>query len=75
MVGIGIVGVLGTAIWGGGLANQLGYKRNEKLVLHDFKDSGPILQDHLWSSDFFYISFYDLNERVSSFVALIRRQA
>lgn len=53
LVGIGIVGVLGTAIWGGGLANQLGYKRNEKLVLHDFKDSGPILQDHLWSSDFF----------------------
>lgn len=55
LVGIGIVGVLGTAIWGGGLANQLGYKRNEKLVLHDFKDSGPILQDHLWSLDFFYI--------------------
>ncbi|KAK1366370.1 Ion channel regulatory protein, UNC-93 [Heracleum sosnowskyi] len=40
LVGIGIVGVLGTAIWGGGLANQVGYKRNEKLVLLDFKDSG-----------------------------------
>ncbi|CAN1171496.1 UNC93-like protein 2 [Linum perenne] len=39
-LGIAIVGVLGTGIWGAGLADQLGYsfeKMPEKL---DFKDSG-----------------------------------
>lgn len=40
LVGIGVVGVLGTAIWGGGLANQLGYARDDDLVKLDFKKSG-----------------------------------
>ncbi|XP_077245609.1 UNC93-like protein 1 [Tasmannia lanceolata] len=39
-VGIGIVAVLGTAIWGGGLANQLNYTFDNKPVKLDFKDSG-----------------------------------
>ncbi|KAF3432711.1 hypothetical protein FNV43_RR23813 [Rhamnella rubrinervis] len=38
--GIGVVGVLGTAIWGGGLANQLHYSTNDLPVKLDFKDSG-----------------------------------
>lgn len=40
LVGIAVVGVLGTAIWGGGLANQLGYKRGDEPKKLDFKDSG-----------------------------------
>ncbi|XP_052188021.1 UNC93-like protein 1 [Diospyros lotus] len=40
LVGIGIVGLLGTAIWSGGLVNQLKYTRHDKLKLLDFKDSG-----------------------------------
>jgi len=40
-VGISVVAVLGTAIWAGGLANQLRYSRGDKLEkLFDFKDSG-----------------------------------
>ncbi|XP_058085017.1 UNC93-like protein 1 [Magnolia sinica] len=39
-VGIGIVGLLGTAIWGGGLANQLNYTREDKPEPLDFKSSG-----------------------------------
>lgn len=39
-VGIGVVALLGTAIWAGGLANQLGYSRGDKPVKLDFKDSG-----------------------------------
>ncbi|XP_059667337.1 UNC93-like protein 1 [Cornus florida] len=39
-VGIGIVGLLGTAIWGGGLANQLGYSHKDLPQKLDFKDSG-----------------------------------
>ena len=39
-VGIGVVALLGTAIWSGGLANQLKYSRGEKLQTLDFKDSG-----------------------------------
>ncbi|XP_002515609.2 UNC93-like protein 1 [Ricinus communis] len=39
-VGIGIVAVLGTAIWGGGLANQLRYSHNNLPPKLDFKDSG-----------------------------------
>ncbi|XP_059667335.1 UNC93-like protein 1 [Cornus florida] len=39
-VGIGIVGLLGTAIWGGGLANQLGYSHKNLPEKLDFKDSG-----------------------------------
>ncbi|KAJ7959479.1 UNC93-like protein [Quillaja saponaria] len=38
-IGIGVVALLGTAIWGGGLANQLKYSPGEKPDL-DFKDSG-----------------------------------
>ncbi|KAF2299558.1 hypothetical protein GH714_032593 [Hevea brasiliensis] len=39
-VGIGIVGLLGTAIWGGGLANQLKYSYDDLPPKLDFKDSG-----------------------------------
>ncbi|CAO2821407.1 unnamed protein product [Amaranthus hypochondriacus] len=39
-LGIMIVGLLGTAIWGGGLANQLRYSRNHVPDKLDFKDSG-----------------------------------
>ncbi|GMY07688.1 UNC93-like protein 2 [Fagus crenata] len=39
-VGIGVVALFGTAIWSGGLANQLKYSRGEKLQTLDFKDSG-----------------------------------
>lgn len=39
-VGIGVVGVLGTAIWGGGLANQVKYSHNDLPEKLDFKDSG-----------------------------------
>ncbi|KAL2921593.1 UNC93-like protein 2 [Bienertia sinuspersici] len=40
LLGIMIVGLLGTAIWGGGLANQLRYSRNHIPDKLDFKDSG-----------------------------------
>ncbi|KAL3524498.1 hypothetical protein ACH5RR_017332 [Cinchona calisaya] len=41
LLGIGIVALLGTAIWGGGLANQLDYSRHhEPEVKLDFQDSG-----------------------------------
>ncbi|XP_058206330.1 UNC93-like protein 1 [Rhododendron vialii] len=40
LVGIGVVALLGTGIWGGGLANQLRYSRNDKPTRLDFKDSG-----------------------------------
>ncbi|KAA8521043.1 hypothetical protein F0562_011804 [Nyssa sinensis] len=40
LVGIGIVSLLATAIWGGGLANQLGYSRHKLPHKLDFKDSG-----------------------------------
>jgi MFS family permease len=39
-VGISVVAVLGTAIWVGGLANQLRYSHSHKLEKFDFKDSG-----------------------------------
>ncbi|KAL7230165.1 hypothetical protein ACSBR2_008650 [Camellia fascicularis] len=39
-VGIGVVGLLGTGIWAGGLANQLRYSRHRELERLDFKDSG-----------------------------------
>ncbi|XP_041010992.1 UNC93-like protein 1 [Juglans microcarpa x Juglans regia] len=39
-VGIGVVALLGTAIWAGGLASQLGYSRSDKPEKLDFKDSG-----------------------------------
>ncbi|KAI3440687.1 uncharacterized protein J3R85_003125 [Psidium guajava] len=39
-VGIAIVALLGTAIWGGGLANQLKYSRRDLPEKLDFKDSG-----------------------------------
>ncbi|KAA8520590.1 hypothetical protein F0562_014846 [Nyssa sinensis] len=39
LVGIGIVSLLATAIWGGGLANQLGYSRHKPPHELDFKDS------------------------------------
>ncbi|KAM2730969.1 hypothetical protein EV1_002160 [Malus domestica] len=39
-VGISVVGVLGTAIWIGGLANQLNYFRSDLPEKLDFKDSG-----------------------------------
>ncbi|CAK9158270.1 unnamed protein product [Ilex paraguariensis] len=48
LVGIGVVGLLGTAIWGGGLAKQLEYSRQDmpKIKL-DFKDgsdfAGPFV--------------------------------
>lgn len=38
--GIGVVAVLGTAIWGGGLANQLHFSSNDLPEKLDFKDSG-----------------------------------
>ncbi|WOG92729.1 hypothetical protein DCAR_0312004 [Daucus carota subsp. sativus] len=40
LAGITVVGILGTAIWGGGLAHQLGYSRGDKPEKLDFKDSG-----------------------------------
>ncbi|KAJ8632508.1 hypothetical protein MRB53_025844 [Persea americana] len=39
-IGISIVAILGTAIWGGGLANQLNYSRSHPPELLDFKSSG-----------------------------------
>ncbi|KAL6004095.1 hypothetical protein ACLOJK_004642 [Asimina triloba] len=39
-VGIGIVGVVGTAIWAGGLANQLNYSFHDLPERLDFKNSG-----------------------------------
>ncbi|KAL2550904.1 UNC93-like protein 2 [Forsythia ovata] len=48
LVGIGVVAVFGTAIWGGGLAKQVGYSRHD-LPMHklDFKDhtdfAGPFV--------------------------------
>lgn len=39
-LGIGIVGLLGTAIWGGGLANQLNYSAKDPPQRLDFKASG-----------------------------------
>ncbi|KAJ8748132.1 hypothetical protein K2173_012599 [Erythroxylum novogranatense] len=38
--GIGVVALLGTAIWGGGLANQLNYSHHNIPPSLDFKDSG-----------------------------------
>lgn len=48
LFGVGVVAVLGTAIWGGGLANQLGYRRESPPSrLLDFKDgadfAGPFV--------------------------------
>lgn len=48
LLGLTVVSVLGTAIWGGGLAKQLGYSRNHEPVHKlDFKDgsdfAGPFL--------------------------------
>ncbi|KAL5568065.1 hypothetical protein UlMin_024640 [Ulmus minor] len=41
LFGIGVVALLGTAIWGGGLGNQLKYSRNNLPADRlDFKDSG-----------------------------------
>ncbi|KAK2972813.1 hypothetical protein RJ640_028341 [Escallonia rubra] len=41
LVGISVVAVLGTVIWGGGLANQNNYSRKDPLPTKlDFKDSG-----------------------------------
>ncbi|XP_057489789.1 UNC93-like protein 1 [Actinidia eriantha] len=40
LVGIGVVALLGTGIWVGGLVNQLGYSREDKPARLDFKDSG-----------------------------------
>ncbi|CAI0544446.1 unnamed protein product [Linum tenue] len=39
-LGIAIVGVMGTAIWGGGLADQLGYSFDKMPAKLDFKESG-----------------------------------
>eukprot|EP01018_Ginkgo_biloba_P002478 Gb_23384 [translate_table: standard] len=39
-LGVGIVALLGTAIWGGGLANQLRYTSDKPLDELDFKNSG-----------------------------------
>ncbi|RAL46327.1 hypothetical protein DM860_015320 [Cuscuta australis] len=48
LVGIAVVGVLGTAIWGGGMANQLKYSRDDMPARKlDFKDgsdfAGPFV--------------------------------
>ncbi|KAL5859404.1 hypothetical protein ACOSQ4_000700 [Xanthoceras sorbifolium] len=40
LVGIGIVALFGTAIWGGGLANQLHYSHDHPPRRLDFKTSG-----------------------------------
>lgn len=40
LFGIGVVALLGTGIWAGGLANQLRYSRQNLLDKLDFKDSG-----------------------------------
>ncbi|XP_078167520.1 UNC93-like protein 1 [Carex rostrata] len=40
LFGVAIVAALGTAIWGGGLANQLRYTDGEWTDLIDFKDGG-----------------------------------
>jgi len=40
LLGVAIVAVLGTVVWGGGLANQLRYTREKPLQEIDFKDSG-----------------------------------
>ncbi|XVE90740.1 hypothetical protein DITRI_Ditri20bG0101400 [Diplodiscus trichospermus] len=45
-VGIGVVALLGTAIWGGGLANQLPYSLDDPPKKLDFKESafaGPFV--------------------------------
>ena len=38
--GIGVVALLGTGIWVGGLMNQRRYTRSKELPRLDFKDSG-----------------------------------
>ncbi|CAL5034099.1 unnamed protein product [Urochloa decumbens] len=47
LIAVAVVAVLGTAIWGGGLANQLRYKDGKWQDLIDFKDgrryAGPFL--------------------------------
>ncbi|XP_022888800.1 UNC93-like protein 1 isoform X2 [Olea europaea var. sylvestris] len=48
LVGIGVVAVLGTAIWGAGVANQLNYSRHDlpthKLDFKDYTDfAGPFV--------------------------------
>ncbi|XP_057506595.1 UNC93-like protein 1 [Actinidia eriantha] len=40
LVGIGIIRLLGTGIWVGGLLIQLSYSHNDKTKRLDFKDSG-----------------------------------
>ncbi|XP_022151338.1 UNC93-like protein 1 [Momordica charantia] len=40
LFGIGVVALLGTGIWAGGLANQLRYSRHKLPDKLDFKDSG-----------------------------------
>lgn len=40
LVGIGIVALFGTAIWGGGLASQLNYSHDDPPKRLDFKTSG-----------------------------------
>ena len=42
-LGLSIVALLGTAIWGGGLANQLRYSSDKPLKELDFKNSGSAL--------------------------------
>lgn len=39
-LGVSVVAILGTAIWGGGLINQLHYSHNDPPKKLDFKDSG-----------------------------------
>nr|CAB3480646.1 unnamed protein product [Digitaria exilis] len=43
LTGVLVVFVLGTAIWGGGLANQLRYKDGKWQDLIDFKDGRPFM--------------------------------
>ncbi|KAL3846044.1 hypothetical protein ACJIZ3_003447 [Penstemon smallii] len=40
LLGVGVVAVFGTAIWGGGLAKQLDYTRHDLPIKMDFKE-GP----------------------------------
>eukprot|EP00249_Psilotum_nudum_P022934 c28698_g1_i3 orf=159-1610(+) len=54
-VGVILLAILSTAIWGGGLANQLRYSRNKPLAKIDFKDSGS-----KYSGPFVLYFFYGL---------------
>lgn len=64
MVGVIVVGVLGTVIWGGGLVNQLRYSSNDLPEKLDFEQSGS----HFAGPFVLYFSFGLLDAMFQSLV-------